>query len=160
MTDAANPTWPRRVLFVCSSGGHLAQLHRLQPWWSERERTWVTFDTPDAVSLLADEDDVVWAHHPTTRSIPNLARNLGLAMRLFRQRSWDVVISDGAAVAVPFFMVARARGIPTVYLEVYDRIDSMTLTGKLCRPMTSLMLVQWEAQKMMYPEAEVTGVLL
>ena len=35
-----------KILFVCSSGGHLAQLYRLRPWWEGQERAWVTFDDP------------------------------------------------------------------------------------------------------------------
>lgn len=159
MSENVVPAWPPSVLLVCSSGGHLAQLHRLESWWRVRDRAWVTFDTDDAVSLLRDEH-VIWAHHPTTRNVINLVRNLGIAIREFRRRRWDVVVSDGAGVAVPFFLVARLLGIPTVYLEVYDRIDTLTLTARLCRPLTSLMLVQWEEQLRMYPEAEVTGPLL
>ena len=45
----------RRVCIVASSGGHLAQLHCLDAWWARHERVWVTFDKPDAVSLLKDE---------------------------------------------------------------------------------------------------------
>jgi hypothetical protein len=70
-----------------------------------------------------------------------------------------VVVSDGAAVAFPFFIVARILRIPTVYLEVYDRIDSPTLTGRLCRPLSSLFLVQWEEQCRFYPGARVIGGL-
>jgi len=70
-----------------------------------------------------------------------------------------VVVSDGAAVAFPFFLVARLLRIPTVYLEVYDRIDSPTLTGRLCRPFASLFLVQWEEQCRFYPGARVIGGL-
>ena len=32
-----------KVMLVCSSGGHLAQLHRLRPWWEQHDRMWVTF---------------------------------------------------------------------------------------------------------------------
>ena len=71
----------------------------------------------------------------------------------------DVVVSDGAGVAFPFFIVARLLRIPTVYLEVYDRIDSPTLTGRLCRPLSSLFLVQWEEQSRFYPGARVIGGL-
>ena len=71
----------------------------------------------------------------------------------------DVVVSDGAGVAFPFFIVARIMRVPTVYLEVYDRIDSPTLTGKLCRPFTSLFVVQWEEQRKFYPGARVIGGL-
>ena len=134
------------VLLVASSGGHLAHLLALEPWWRDHERIWVTFDKPDARSQLRDEDSVVWAHHPTTRNLLNLARNTVLAVRLVRRSRPDVVISAGAGVAVPFFVMARLLRIPTVYVEVIDRIDSRTLTGRLCRPLSTRFLVQWPEQ--------------
>lgn len=158
-TGAVHDAWPHHAYLVCSSGGHLAQLHRLEPWWRNRRRTWVTFDTADATSLL-DGEVVVWAHHPTTRNVPNLLRNLVLAARSLWADRPDVVVSDGAGVAVPFFLVAKAVGIPTVYLEVYDRIDTPTLTGRLCAPLADLMLVQWEEQLDLYDDAVLVGGLL
>lgn len=147
------------VLLVGSSGGHLAQLLALAPWYSRRRRSWVTFDTPDARSLL-DGEDVVWAYYPTTRNAKNLMRNAELAMRVLRQRNVDAVITTGAGVALPFVALARLRGIPTVYIEVYDRIDTATLTARLCKPFLSAMLVQWDEQRRMYPNATVVGNLL
>ena len=148
-----------RVLLASSTGGHLGQLEALRPWWSEHERHWITFDKPDAQAMLAGEA-VTWAYHPTTRNIPNLIRNTGLAFRLLRLAKPSVIVSTGAGVAVPFFVLAWLRGIPTVYLEVYDRIDSPTLTGRLCRPFTRLFLVQWEEQRKFYPGSVVVGPLL
>jgi UDP-N-acetylglucosamine:LPS N-acetylglucosamine transferase len=147
-----------KLALVCSSGGHLTQLHQLKPFWEKHDRFWVTFKLADSESLLADED-VKWAHYPTTRNVPNTLRNLALAVRLLASRRPDVVISDGAGVAFPFFLVARLLRIKTVYLEVYDRIDSPTLTGKLCRPLSTLFLVQWEEQKRFYPGAQLIGRL-
>jgi UDP-N-acetylglucosamine:LPS N-acetylglucosamine transferase len=157
--DAASVAGARRVLLVGSSGGHLAQLMALRPWWEQRERMWVTFRLPDAQSQLEDER-VVWAHYPTTRNARNAVRNLGLAWRVLRKERPDVVLSTGAAVAVPFFLVARMLKIRTVFVEVYDRIDSATLTGKLCRPLSDLFCVQWDAQTNAYPGATVVGTLL
>jgi UDP-N-acetylglucosamine:LPS N-acetylglucosamine transferase len=148
-----------QVLLVGSSGGHLAQLLALEPWYRDRHRAWVTFDTPDARSLL-DGEDVVWAFHPTTRNLKNLVRNAWLAVRVLRRRRVDAVVTTGAGVALPFVIAARLRGIPAVYIEVYDRIDSATLSARLCRPFLSAMLVQWEEQRRMYPEATVVGNLL
>ena len=144
------------MLLVCSSGGHLAQLVKLRPWWEQHDRTWVCFDTTDARGLL-DGERVLAGHHPTTRNIANLLRNLLLAVGYFRNERPDVVISDGAGLAVPFFWLARWYGVRTVYLEVYDRIDSATMTARLVRPVTDLFLVQWEAQLDVYPEAVVGG---
>lgn len=148
-----------RALLVGSSGGHLAQLIALRPWLADRERTWVTFRTPDAESLLAGET-TVWAYHPTTRNVPNLIRNTLLAIRLLARSRPDVVISTGAAVAFPFFVLARLLRVPTVYIEVYDRIDTPTLTARLCRPFTTLFLVQWEEQRRFARDSVVVGNLL
>jgi UDP-N-acetylglucosamine:LPS N-acetylglucosamine transferase len=148
----------RRVLFVSSSGGHLSQLLQLRPWWVHHDRQWVTFDLPDARSKLAGET-LIPAHHPTTRNLINLVRNTPLAHRVLRRFRPDVVISNGAGVAVPFFGIAKAMGIPTVYLEVYDRIDSKTLTGRLCAPLSSLFLVQWPEQRQLYEGSALVGPL-
>ncbi|MGH9246808.1 MAG: UDP-N-acetylglucosamine--LPS N-acetylglucosamine transferase [Acidimicrobiales bacterium] len=145
-----------RVLLVCSSGGHAAQLVRLRPWWERHERTWVSFDTPDVASLLAGEH-VIHAFHPTTRNIPNLLRNLSLSIKVLRRERPDVIVSDGAGLAVPFFWVGRLLGCRTVYLEVYDRVSSPTMTGRLCQPVTDLFLVQWREQLGHYRGAQLAG---
>jgi UDP-N-acetylglucosamine:LPS N-acetylglucosamine transferase len=147
---------PYRVLMVCSSGGHLAQLLRLRTWWEHRERTWVTFDTRDAESSLAGER-VVIGHFPTTRNIPNLLRNAVLAVRMLLRDRPDVIVSNGAGLAVPFFWVGWLLRIPSVWVEVYDRIDSPTMTGRLVRPVASLFCVQWPEQLRVYPGATVIG---
>ena len=148
-----------RILLVSSSGGHLLQLHRLDDWWRKHERLWVTFDTADAVSMLEGED-AVWAYRPTTRNLRNLVRNTLLAWRVLRSFRPTVVVSTGAGVAVPFFFLARLRRIKTVYVEVYDRIESPTLTGRLCYPVSDLFLLQWEEQQRFYPKGRLIGRLL
>ena len=45
-------------------------------------------------------------------------------------------------------------------MEVYDRITSATVSGRLCRPLTSLFCVQWDEQLDAYPGATVIGPLL
>lgn len=149
----------RRVLLVGSSGGHLAQLYRLRDWWSQRDRTWVTFDTTDAVSLL-DGERIEWAYHPTTRSLKALLVNTWRAIGVLRRERPDMVVSSGAAVALPYFVFARLLGIATIYVEVYDRIDEPTLTVRLCRPFTDRVLVQWDEQLSFLPDATTIGRLL
>jgi len=148
-----------RVLLAGSAGGHLRQLYVLKDWWREHDRHWVTFDTEDAITLLAGEQ-ITWAHHPTTRNIPNLIRNFVRTFGLMRRYRPDVVVSTGAAIAVPLFVWARLFGIRTVFIEVYDRIENPTLTSRLVRPMTDLFLVQWEEQRRLHKGSVVAGQLL
>lgn len=148
-----------KLLLVCSSGGHLLLLHQLRPWWERHERSWVTFDKTDARSLL-DGERLDWAHHPTQRNIPNLFRNLLLAWRVLRRERPDVLLSTGAGVAFPFFVLAKPLGIKTVYVEAYERMDRASLTGRLCYPICDLMVLQWEEQRRFYPRGELVGALL
>lgn len=103
---------------------------------------------------------MVPAFQPTTRNARNALRNLRLAVRVLRAERPDVIVSDGAGVAVPFFLVSRLLGVRTVYLEVYDRISRRTLTGRLCHPLSELFLVQWPEQAELYPRGQVIGCLL
>lgn len=151
------PTGP--VLLVSSQGGHLAHLLALSPWWEGRQRLWVCPATPDVLDRLVGER-LERSHHPTTRNVPNLLRNSVLACRLLLRERPSVVISAGAGVAVPFFVLAWLMRIPTVFIEVYDRVDSPTMTGRLCGPFTTRRLVQWESQLEFYPDAHLVGPLL
>lgn len=148
-----------KLLLVSSSGGHLTQLMALRPWWEKHDRLWVTSDMTDTRSLLADER-VLWGNSPTTRNLPNMARNLRLAYRVIRSEQPDVVISTGAGIAPPFFLVARLRRVSTVFLEVYDRLDSTTLAGRMCYPLSDRFLLQWDEQRRLYPRGIVVGRVL
>jgi UDP-N-acetylglucosamine:LPS N-acetylglucosamine transferase len=149
----------QHVMLVGSAGGHLAQLLALRPWWEARRRTWVTFDTVDASSRLAGED-IVYAHHPTTRNIANLLRNFVLAFRELTSRRPDLIVSTGAGVAIPFVLLARVLGLPSVYIEVVDRVNTRTMTGRICYRLVDTFLVQWTEQLRLYPHASVIGVLI
>lgn len=141
-----------KVCLVGSSGGHLTHLHLLKPFWENEERFWVTFDKEDAKSML-NKEKVYSCYYPTNRNIKNLIKNTILAYKLLSKEKPDLIISSGAGVAVPFFYLGKLFGSKTVYIEVFDRIDSATLTGKLVYPVTDKFIVQWEDMKKVYPKA-------
>lgn len=144
---------------VGSSGGHLAQLLALEPFWSRYDRFWVTFPTADAVSLLGEER-VYWCHHPTNRNIPNLLRNTILATRVLSREHPDLVVSTGAGAALPYFWLAPVYRAKTAFIEVVDRIERPTLTGRLVAASGARMFVQWEEQLGFYANPTLIGPLL
>lgn len=147
------------VALVGSSGGHLAHLLALRPFWEGRDRFWVTFATEDALSRLHGER-VYWCHHPTNRNVPNLLRNTLLAARVLWTERPRLIVSTGAGAALPYFWLAPAFGARTVFIEVVDRVDSPSLTGRLAAPVATRVLVQWPEQVRFYREATVVGPLL
>lgn len=145
-----------KVCLVGSSGGHLTHLYMLKPFWQDKERFWVTFDKADARSLLEGETFYP-CYYPTNRNLKNLIRNTILAWKILRKEKPELIVSSGAAVAVPFFYLGKLFGAKTVYIEVFDRIDASTLTGKLVYPVTDKFVVQWEEMKQVYPKAVNLG---
>ena len=141
-----------KICLVGSSGGHLTHLYMLKPFWKDKNRFWVTFDKEDARSLLKDEK-MYPCYFPTNRNIKNLIRNTFLAIRVLKKEKPDLIISSGAAVAVPFFYLGKMMGAKLIYIEVFDRIDKPTMTGKMVYPIVDKFIVQWEEMKKVYPEA-------
>lgn len=135
-----------RVLLVGSSGGHLDQLLLLDDWLVQHDVAVATFLKPDAAERVAK-----WRSYglrwPTNRNIPNLFRNTAVAIRVLRAERPDVIISSGAAGAVPFFLLAKPlAGATTVFIECYDRLRDATLTAKFVKHLTDMFVVQWPSQ--------------
>ena len=141
-----------KVCLVGSSGGHLTHLYMLKHFWKDKERFWVTFDKEDARSLLKEEK-VYPCYYPTNRSVKALVKNTFIAWNILKREKPDIIISSGAAVAVPFFYLGKMFGVKLVYIEVFDRIDKPTMTGKMVYPIVDQFIVQWEEQKKIYKKA-------
>ena len=100
----------------------------LKPFWEKHERFWVTFDKEDAKSLLKDER-MIPCYYPTNRSLKGLLINTRLAWKVLRKEKPDLIISSGAAVAVPFFWLGKLFGAK---MQAEPRISSPS-EGKMTR---------------------------
>lgn len=140
-----------KVCIPTSSGGHLTHMRMLMPVLDKAaDRFWVAFDKEDANTALEGER-VYHCFFPTNRNVRNTVRNTLLAAKVLREERPDLIVSSGAAIAVPFFLVGKLMGAKTVYIEVFDRVDAPTLTGRLVRRFTDLFVVQWPEMTRVYP---------
>ena len=67
------------------------------------------------------------------------------------------IVSTGAGVAVPFAWLGRAMGIPVVYIESVTRISSLSLSGRMIKPVASDLFVQWPELAAATPGARYEG---
>lgn len=132
------------ILLVASPGGHLLQMLALEPAWRDWDRTWVTLRSPDVSYLLRDEK-VVYGHGPTARNVKNFFRNLRAAARVLRERDPTVIVSTGAGLALPFFVLGKLQRRKLVYVESITRVEKLALTGRLVYPLADSFFVQWES---------------
>lgn len=147
-----------KICLACSSGGHLTQLYQLKPYWQKKEHFWVTFNKEDANSLLKNEK-IYHCYFPTNRNLKNLLKNTLLAIKILLKEKPDIILSTGAAIAVPFFYVGKILGTKNIYIEVFDRIDKPTATGKLVQPVCDKTIVQWEEMTKVYKNSINLGCI-
>ncbi len=148
-----------KVLLVCSPGGHLQQMLALRPAWDDFDRSWVTLTGADVGVLLADER-VHLGHGPTNRSLTNLVRNVAFAWKTLRTERPDAILSTGAGLAVPFFLIGKALGIRLVYVESVTRSETLSLSGRLVYPLARRFFVQWPTVASKRRRAEYEGSIL
>ena len=145
-------------MLVANNGGHLLQLCSLMNVWEKYESFWVTGNKPDASSLLGNEK-IYYGYTPTDRNIVNLFRNIFLAVKIIFKEKPDVIVSTGAALAVPFCYVGKIFGCKVIYLESFAKINTPTLSGKMVYPISNLFLIQWESMRKHYPKAKYAGTV-
>ena len=109
----------------------------------EGVKTILVNSNPATIMTDRDVADKVYVEPLTEESL----------VEILKKERPDLIITSGAAPAIPFFWIGKLMGAKTVYIEVFDRIDKSTISGKLCYPVTDKFIVQWEEMKKVYPKA-------
>jgi len=119
-------------LLVASTGGHLTELVLLAPRLLPPtvDELWVTFDSKQSRTLLADRD-VQFIRNTPPRDWYGVLANTKVARQLLSQVGVDMVVSNGAGVALSFLPLANAKGIPTHYIECSARTEGRSVTGRI-----------------------------
>lgn len=121
----------KSVLFVASTGGHLEQLVMMTPLMEvSASSRWVTFDTPQARSLLVGKN-ATFVPYVASRDWKSVLRAASILNRSIDWNEFEAVVSTGAAVALSALPLARLRRIPTFYIESVSRFDGPSMTGKI-----------------------------
>jgi UDP-N-acetylglucosamine--N-acetylmuramyl-(pentapeptide) pyrophosphoryl-undecaprenol N-acetylglucosamine transferase len=143
------------TLLVASTGGHLKELHHLRSRLPTADGPfrWVTFDTPQSRSLL-DGEAVDFVRFVGDRDVRNTVTSVGEARRIMRSAGVEAVVSTGAAVALPFIGLARARRLECRYIESAARTDGPSLTGRMVSRIPGVRLFtqyrQWASSRWRY----------
>lgn len=130
-------------MLVSSSGGVLLDLLALEPWWSSYEVRWAAVAAADTRSALHGQA-VDWiAERRASRPLGVLA-GIADAWRVMRAFRPDVIVSAGTGVAVGFFVVARATGVPTLWVSTLNVVAAPGVAARICGRLASVVLHQQE----------------
>ncbi|NJE77405.1 hypothetical protein, partial [Thermococcus sp. ES12] len=102
--------------------------------------------------------------HPRTKALPyrkylfpnfgenplKVIINLPKIIKIIAKEKPDVMVSNGAEIAIPFFYLGKILGIKTIFIECYTRVDEPTITGKLVYPISDYFFVLWPEMLQQY----------
>lgn len=149
-----------KIGIITSKGGHLFQIDRLRPFWKKYDLFWVTDRGLDTDHFL-NKEKVYFGFFPDSRNMISAIKNIFLAIKILKTERPDVLISAGAGVAVPFFIIGKFLfRKKLIFIETYDFIQYPSLTGKIVYNFVDLFLIQHKIQKKWYPKAKSWGSLL
>jgi UDP-N-acetylglucosamine--N-acetylmuramyl-(pentapeptide) pyrophosphoryl-undecaprenol N-acetylglucosamine transferase len=119
-------------LLIASTGGHLTELVLLASRFSPAasDELWITFDSKQSRTLLADRQ-VQFVHDTPPRDWRGVLANAVVAKKMLNHLDVEMVVSNGAGVALSFLPLASTRGIPAHYIECAARTRDSSLTGRV-----------------------------
>ena len=148
-----------KIGVITSGGGHELQINRLS-WFFEKEDHFFVL-CKNKKSIKDRKKNDYYAFYPDSRNILNFFRNIVFATHVLRREKPALLISDGAGVAVPFFLMGKFFfKTKLVFIEPYDFVMGPSMTGKLLYNIADLFLVQHKRQKKWFPKAQYIGSLL
>jgi UDP-N-acetylglucosamine--N-acetylmuramyl-(pentapeptide) pyrophosphoryl-undecaprenol N-acetylglucosamine transferase len=120
-----------KLLLAASTGGHLVELLRQAQFLDPSDDSlWLTFRTPQSEALLRGRR-VVYVPYVRPRDVRGVLRTMTTVRRLLAAERFDAAVSTGAAIALAVLPVAKAKGVPTTYIESVCRVDGPSMTGRV-----------------------------
>lgn len=89
-----------------------------------------------------DGADVVFRQEPSAARPDRLVAEAVRAVLDLRRRRPRLVLSAGTALAVPWFAAARLLGVPSVWVETLNIVESQGRAARICARLSSAVAVQ------------------
>lgn len=147
-------------MFIASAGGHLTELLKLDHFFSNYDSVLVT--EKNQISLHLKKPYKIEYLLYGSRYYPfsylfisffNLFKNI----YLFFKYKPDLIYTTGAHTCVVMCYLGKLFHKKIVFVEVFDRIWSPTLSGRMVYPIADCFIVQHKELLDKYPKAKYIG---
>ncbi len=143
---------------ISSSGGHLEQIKQLREVKEQYNYFYVVTRTK-ATEAMKEKRYIV-SDLVRTNKLIALIRMIKMMIEqliIFIKEKPDVIITTGAAVAIPMCLIGRVFRKKVIYIESFARINTPNKTGKFIYRFADLFIIQWEELEKHYPKAVYGG---
>ncbi|WP_299093710.1 PssD/Cps14F family polysaccharide biosynthesis glycosyltransferase [uncultured Metabacillus sp.] len=146
------------VCLISSSGGHLEQIKQLKEVMDRYDCFYVVTRTK-ATEAMKQKKYIVSDLVRTNKfiSVMRMAKMMIEQLSIFLKEKPDVIITTGAAVAIPMCIIGKVFKKKVIYIESFARINTPNKTGMLIYKIADLFIIQWEELENYYPKAVYGG---
>jgi len=134
-----------KVGLICSHGGHLTEMIEIAPAFEGFETFYFCYEA-DTTRVLPN----VYLSPNKPYSPIQFVRNLIRLLGIFSHEKPDWLVSTGAEIALPGFLIARVRGIRTLYVECGAQVTHPSMTGRIMVHLADHFYVQWPELQTVY----------
>ena len=150
----------KKVMFICSVGGHLTQMLRLKSIFNNYNYLLVTEKT-DVTKDLKKDYNIKYFKYCNGKKFfsylfTNIINTFNSIFTFIKFRP-DVIVSTGANTSVPMCYLGKIFGKKVIFIESFAKSRGKTLSGKLVYPIATIFVVQWESMLEYYPKAKFWG---
>ena len=128
-----------KIALVCNQGGHLTEILFLMKAFENHDVFFVTYNHPTTKKLKHRKYLI---KNYINANILQLIIAFFEALIILIKEKPDIVISTGAEIAIPIFILSRIFKIKTIYIASWCRVTSPG-SGQLIYPFSNVFLVQW-----------------
>lgn len=127
-----------KICLACSQGGHLTETEELLEAFDGHQLLFLSYSSVRTKEL------------PNAYLIENFVKKpskfpsaLLTILSVFLSQKPDLIVSTGAEIAIPVFLVAKVFGVKTMFIETCARIYKPSGTGRIAYPFSDYFFVQW-----------------
>ena len=152
----------KKVLFISSTGGHLAELLQLKKLFKKYDYHIITEKTKNNLELKnkypKKVNYLIYGSKANVIIYPfKLLFNCFISLVLLIKIKPKYIITTGAHTAGPMCCLGKLFGCKIIYIETLANIMKKTITGRIVYRFADLFIVQWESMLKLYPKAVYGG---
>ena len=152
----------KKIILICSDGGHLAQILELEEMFLRYDYLIITEKTPATAPLKEKYNIVYLKSRPqgSKRSLLffyTLFLNLILSLKLLIGHFPKAIITTGSHTAVPICILGKVLRVKIIWILSFARINTRAKSADLIYPLADKFIVQWQPVQNLYPKSIYLG---
>ncbi len=152
----------KKVILICSDGGHLAQILELREMFVKYDYVLVTEKTVTTLPLQ-EKFNMFFLHGRSKgkkRGVEFFTKtflNFFLSLKLLIRHYPKVIITTGSHTAVPMCLLGKLLGVKIVWILSFARINSRAFSADIIYPISDKFIIQWPGMKQIYKKSIYLG---